>query len=181
MLADLDSAAGSAQRLCGGPTFHLRDVTLWSHGWTPLVRLVNPSFLGEPFVIGLADWAVSAREEHHTASKAFAIRFDVRRDRASCLRTFDHDYAHVVPPCFFFVFLSQCFMFASRWIARPGELAPADPECLSCIFDSGDFLHDPNDALLDRLGGLGRDFLGEVPKFLILHGRRIEVLTGLRR
>jgi hypothetical protein len=51
-------------------------------------------------VTGLADRAVGAREEHRTASKAFAIRFDAGRDRASRLRTFDHDYTHLQPPCF---------------------------------------------------------------------------------
>jgi hypothetical protein len=39
-----------------------------------------------------------------TASKAFAIRFDAGRDRASRLRAFDHDYTHIQPPCFSFAF-----------------------------------------------------------------------------
>jgi hypothetical protein len=44
-------------RFAVGPTHHLREVTLWSRGQTPLfyTRLVNPGFLGEPVVIGLAD------------------------------------------------------------------------------------------------------------------------------
>jgi hypothetical protein len=65
-------------------------------------RLVNPGFLGEPVVTGLADRAVRAREEHRTASEAFAIRFDAGRDRASRLRAFDHEYTHLQPPCFSF-------------------------------------------------------------------------------
>jgi hypothetical protein len=80
--------------VCRGPTHHLRY----------LARLVNPGFLGEPLVIGPADRAVGAREEHHTASKAFAIRFDAGRDRASRLRAFDHEYTHLQPPWFSFAF-----------------------------------------------------------------------------
>ena len=45
--------------VCRWPTHHLRH----------LARLVNPGFLGEPFVIGPADRAVGAREEHRTARK----------------------------------------------------------------------------------------------------------------
>ena len=45
---------------------------------------------------------------------------------------------------------------------------------------SGGFLQDPGEALLDRLGRLGRDFLSEFPKFPILRGRDFEVLAVLR-
>src|ERR1700736_3981105 len=48
--------------------------------------------------------AVGAREEHRTASKAFAIRFDAGRDRASRLRAFDHEYTQLQPPRFSFAF-----------------------------------------------------------------------------
>ena len=89
----------------GGPTHHLREVTLWSPRQLPIyTRLVNPGFLGEPVVIGLADRAEGAREEYRTASKAFAIRFDAGRDRASRLRAFDHEYTHLQPPFFYFAF-----------------------------------------------------------------------------
>jgi hypothetical protein len=94
-------------------------------------RLVNPGFPGEPVVIGLADRAVGAREEYRTASKAFAIRFDAGRDRASRLRAFDHEYSHLHLPCF-----SLAFSFRSRALGRRsvglhlpsrGELTPTDP------------------------------------------------------
>src|SRR6266852_9008987 len=47
-------------------------------------------------------------------------------------------------------------------------------------FDSVGFLQDSGEALLDRLGRLGRDFLSELPKFLVLRGRDFEVLAALR-
>ena len=72
-----------------------------------LARLVNPGFPGEPFVIGLADWAVGAREEHRTASKTLPIRLDAGRDSASRLRAFDHNDAHLDPSCLLFAFLSR--------------------------------------------------------------------------
>ena len=79
-------------------------------------RLVNPGFLGEPVVTGPADRAVRAREEHRTASEAFAIRFDAGRDRASRLRAFDHEHTHLQPP----VFLSQQGVRSPiGWIAPP--------------------------------------------------------------
>ena len=60
------------------------------------------------------------------------------------------------------------------------ELAPTDRGSLFYKFDSGDFLQSSGDALLDRLGSLGRDFLNEVPKVLVLRGRDVEVLAALR-
>src|ERR1700682_6742507 len=45
---------------------------------------------------------------------------------------------------------------------------------------SGDLLQDLGNALLDRLGSLYRGFLSEVPKFLVLRGCDVEVLTRLR-
>ena len=68
------------------------------------------------------------------------------------------------------------------WIAPPSrrELTPTDPDRLSCTFDSGAVLQDPGNALLDRLGSLYRGFLSEVPKFLVLRGCDVEVLTRLR-
>jgi hypothetical protein len=36
-------------------THHLREVTLWRPDSPIYTRLVNPGFLGEPVVIGLAD------------------------------------------------------------------------------------------------------------------------------
>jgi hypothetical protein len=67
------------------------------------------------------------------------------------------------------------------WIAPPSgwELTPTDPGCLACKFDLDDFLQDPSDALLDRLGSLCRDFLSEAPKFHILRGCDVEVLARL--
>jgi len=164
---------------CREPTHHLRYLARHLHY---LARLVQPGFLGEPFVIGLADWAVGAREEHRTASKTFAIRFDARGDCASCLRAFDHDDSHLDPPC------SGSLFFGSRvsvhrsvgsQLSSPVELAPTDPGSLFCKFDSGDFLQGSGDALPDRLGSLGRDFLNEVPKVLVLCGHDVEVLAAL--
>ena len=60
------------------------------------------------------------------------------------------------------------------------ELTPTDLDRLSCTLDSGDVLQDPGNALLDRLGSLYRGFLSEVPKFLVLRGCDVEVLTRLR-
>jgi hypothetical protein len=88
----------------------------WSTRYlSAIARLVKPRFLGKPFVIGSADQAVGAREEHRTASKAFAIRFDTRRDCASRLRAFDHDDSHLDPPRFWsgFVLAAEC-QFAGR-------------------------------------------------------------------
>jgi hypothetical protein len=59
------------------------------------------------------------------------------------------------------------------------ELTPTDPDRLSCMSDSSDVLEDPGNALLDRLGSLYRGFLSEVPKFLVLRGCDVEVLTRL--
>ena len=59
------------------------------------------------------------------------------------------------------------------------ELTPTDPDRPSCMFDSSDVLEDPGNALLDRLGGLYRGFLSEVPKFLVLRGCDVEVLARL--
>src|SRR3981081_1116762 len=58
-------------------------------------------------------------------------------------------------------------------------LVPADPGGLQ-KFDSGGFLQDSGEALLDRLGRLGCDFLSELPKFPVLRGRCFEVLAALR-
>ncbi len=58
-------------------------------------------------------------------------------------------------------------------------LVPADPGGLQ-KFESGDFLQGSGEAFLDRLGGLDRDFLNELPKFLVLRGRDFEVLAALR-
>src|ERR1700730_4816495 len=41
-------------------------------------------------------------------------------------------------------------------------------------------LQDPGEALLDRLGGLGRDFSGEFPKLLALCRRGFVVLAAVR-
>jgi len=60
------------------------------------------------------------------------------------------------------------------------ELTPTDPDRLSCKLDSGDVLQNLGNALLDRLGRLYRGFLSEVPKFLVLRGCDVEVLTRLR-
>src|ERR1700754_2004674 len=49
-----------------------------------------------------------------------------------------------------------------------------------CKFDSGGFLQNSIEAVLDRLASLGRDFLNETPEFLILRGRDLEVLAALR-
>jgi hypothetical protein len=59
------------------------------------------------------------------------------------------------------------------------ELTPTEPDRPSCMFDSSDVLEDPGNALLDRLGSLYRGFLSEVPKFLVLRGCDVEVLTRL--
>jgi hypothetical protein len=70
---------------------------------------------------------VGAREEHRTASEAFAIRFDTRWERTSRLRAFDHYYTHrlqkitrksvsgMPPP--------HCFWSLYRY-ARPAAIAP---------------------------------------------------------
>jgi hypothetical protein len=59
------------------------------------------------------------------------------------------------------------------------ELTPTDPDRSSCMFVSSNVLEDPGNALLDRLGSLYRGFLSEVPKFLVLRGCDVEVLTRL--
>jgi hypothetical protein len=144
-----------------------------------LARLVNPGFLGEPFVIGLADWAVGAREEHRTASKPLPIRFDARRDLASRLRAFDHNYAQLDPPRFAFVSEQRVRSpSAGLHLFSREALVPADRGGLQ-KFNSGGFLQDPGEALLDRLGRLGRDFPSELPKFPVLRGRDFEVLAAL--
>jgi hypothetical protein len=86
---------------------------------------VNPGLPGEPFVIGLAERAVGAREEHRTASKALPIRFDARPDRTSGLRAFDHDDAHLDPPCFAFV-SQQGLPSAGLHLFSREALVPAD-------------------------------------------------------
>ncbi len=58
-------------------------------------------------------------------------------------------------------------------------LVPADRGGLQ-RFESGDFLQGSGEAVLDRLGGIDRDFLNELPKFLVLRGRDFEVLAALR-
>jgi hypothetical protein len=45
---------------------------------------------------------------------------------------------------------------------------------------SGGFLQNPGEAVLDRLGGFGRDLLSELPKLLVLRGGDFEVLAALR-
>jgi hypothetical protein len=47
-------------------------------------------------------------------------------------------------------------------------------------FDSGGFLQNFGEALLDRLGRFGRDFLSELPKFPVLRGRGLEAIAALR-
>jgi hypothetical protein len=82
----------------------------------------------------------------------------------------------------FFHFLSQQGVKSPvGWIAAPlaRELTPTDPDRLSCMFESSDVLEDPGNALLDRLGSLYRGFMSEVPKFLVLRGCDVEVLTRL--
>src|SRR6266436_2438314 len=68
---------------------------------------------------------------------------------------------------------------AGRHLFSREALVPADPGSLQ-KFDSGGFMQDFGEALLDRLGRLGRDFLSELPKFLVLRGRDFEVLAALR-
>src|ERR1700737_322360 len=90
----------------------------------------------------------------------------------------------LIPPCFPLGFFRSGNVSAPvGWIAALFfglELAPTDPGGPLGRFDSGDFLQDSGHALLDRLGGFGRDFLNEVPKFLVLRGRDLEILTALR-
>jgi len=64
----------------------------------PGARLVDPGFLGEPGVIGVADRTTGAREKHRAAPKALAIDLDAGGDRVSGLRAFDHDHSHVNLP-----------------------------------------------------------------------------------
>ena len=131
-------------------------------------------------MIGLADWAVGAREEHRTASKPLPIRFDARRDLASRLRAFDHNDAHLDPPCFALVSQQRVRSpSAGLHLFSREALVPADPDDLQ-KFDSGNFMEDSGEALLDRFGRLGGDFLSELPKFLVLRGRDFEVLAALR-
>ena len=142
-----------------------------------LAGLVNPSFPGEPFVIGLAARAVGAREEHRTASKPLPIRFDAGRDSTSRLRAFDHNVAHLDAPCFAFQQRVRPPSAGLHLFSREG-LVPADSGGLK-KFDSGSFLQASGEALLDRLGRLGRDFLSELPKFLVLRGPDFEVVAAL--
>ena len=109
--------------------------------------LINPGLPGKPFVVDLADWAACAREEHRSASKAVAVRFYARRDRAPGLTAFDHKDSHLEPP----------------WFATLGQSV----------------LQDPGEALLDRLGGLGRDLLNQLPQLLVLRGYDVEILVSL--
>jgi hypothetical protein len=83
-------------------------------------------------------------------------------------------------PVFPSYFAAKC-QVAGRLDCTPNgwELTPTDPGCLACKFDSDDFLQDPSDALLDRLGSLCGDFLSEAPKFHILRGCDVEVLARL--
>lgn len=60
--------------------------------------LIDPGFAREPGMVGTADRAARATEKNGTALKAVVIRFDSRGDRASGLRTFDHDQPHVNLP-----------------------------------------------------------------------------------
>jgi hypothetical protein len=88
----------------------------------------------------------------------------------------------ILPVLVRFSFAAEC-QFGGRLdhsSPREVELAPTDPGNLFCKFDSGDFLQGSGDALPDRLGSLGRDFLDEVPKVLVLRGRDVEVLAALR-
>ena len=104
------------------------------------------------------------------------------RDRTSRLWAFDHYHTRCLPPCFSFVFYfaAKCSGRRSVGLHPSGwELTPTDPGCLARKFDSDDFLQDPSDALLDRLGSLCRDFLSEAPKFHILRGCDVEVLARL--
>ena len=54
----------------------------------------HPGFLGEPFVLGPADRAIDAREEHRRGLEARAVGNDAGGDVASGVRAFDHDGAH---------------------------------------------------------------------------------------
>src|SRR6266702_312447 len=60
--------------------------------------LVDPGFPSEPVVIGPTNRAAGVRKENGAAPKALAIGLDAGRDRASGLRTPDHDHAHVSLP-----------------------------------------------------------------------------------
>src|SRR4030081_845718 len=123
---------------------------------------------------------MGAREEHRTASKALAIRFHAGRDRAPRLRAFDHDYTQLEPPCFSFALAFAAGRRSVRLhLPLRRQLTPTDPDRLSCTSDSGDVLQGLGNALLDRLGGLYRSLLSEIPKFLVLRGCDIEVLTLL--
>jgi hypothetical protein len=87
------------------------------------------------------------------------------------------------PPCFLFVFHSRQSVRSPGRLdcssRRGWSLAPTVPGN-SWKFDSGDFLQASSEAVSDWLGGLDREFLNEVPKFLVLRGSRVEVLTALR-
>lgn len=125
-------------------------------------------------MIGPADRAVSAREENRTAEKAFAIRFDARRDDGSRLRTFDQDCTHVQPPVCF-----PSFFLLGR--ASPGgrsSLRPL-PDCLAFKGDLARSLQSPGDAFLKRLGSLDRDLLSEIPQLLVLCRCEVEILARL--
>src|SRR6266403_5598418 len=70
----------------------------------PCVRLVDPGFLCEPGMIGVADRATGAPEKYRAAPKALAIGLDAGGDRVSGLRAFDHDHTHVSLPWIWFLF-----------------------------------------------------------------------------
>lgn len=77
---------------------------------------------------------------------------------------------------------AECEFAAIGWTEPllAEALVPADPGGLQ-KFDSGGFLQDSGEALLDRLGSLGRDFLSEFQKFPVLRGHGFDVLAALRR
>src|SRR5207244_11255739 len=76
------------------------------------------------------------------------------------------------------------FMAWQRWpsaglrLFLREALVPANPGGRQEL-DSGGFLED-FEALLDRLGRRGCDFLRELPEFLVLCGRGFEGLAALR-
>ena len=57
--------------------------------------------------------------------------------------------------------------------------ASFSPELLTLMRSALDT--DSGEALLDRLGSIGRDFLSELPKFPVLRGHGFDVLAALRR
>src|SRR6266702_8480744 len=63
---------------------------------------------------------------------------------------------------------------AQRKLPRPSRQAATGTR-----LGSGDLVDCLGDALLDRLGGLGRHPLSECPKLLVLRGDQVELLTRL--